>query len=411
MPDMRRIGVFNRVICVFLLPALFLFPGETTAGETSFVPSIDVTAEYDDNIYYTRENEESDYKASVKPGFELAYKSELFNVRSRGYVDFLRFLDNTNLNRENYYGMIDAGVNVTERLDLKGNFSFINDTTLDSQLYETGIVTTRTDRKRYDAGGDLTYRVTERSSAGIGYNHQAVRYGSDLYVDYDHDSAALIFSRLFNNGLDRFTVKPYFGYWRSDLSSVHNYGLSLGLLHTFTETFTLEGSVGVRHTETERNYRKGEIAFDPDTGTFRLVEKDEERKDRDWGGTVNIQVKKTWTRSSLAVGYGHELTYTTSDGNAEPVEVDRIFCRIGHEITPRFRAGFEGSYYMSESESEFGDEDTRYLTLTPSLEYDIARYFSIRLAYRYSRETDRRLDGHPSQERNRVWLTFTGKFL
>jgi len=411
MLEMRRERVFNVLICFFLLPALFSSPWEVSAGEMTVVPSIDITAGYDDNVYYTRTEKESDYTTTVKPGFELNYKSELYTLRSRGYVDLIRYLDNSNLDRENYYGLLDGDVSLTERMRLKGKFSFLNDTTLDSQLDETGIVTTRTDRKRYDGGGELTYRVTERSNAGISYNRQAVRYGSELYNDYDYDYVGLIYGHSFNNGLDQLTVNPYYGDWRSDISSVDNYGLSLGILHTFSETLTLEGSVGLRYTDTERSYKRGEIIFDPDTGTFRVVEKEEKKKDSDWGGTANIQLKKTWIRSSLTAGYSHELTYSSSDGNAEPVNVDRIFCSVEHKITSRFRAGLAGSFYITKSESEFGDRDTRYISLTPSLDYEIARNYSLRLAYSYSRETDRTLDDSPDYERNRVWLTFSARFL
>ena len=76
---------------------------------------------------------------------------------------------------------------MTERLTVNGNFSYVNDTTLDSQLEETGIVTFRTDRKRYNGGLELSYRLSELSNAGFGYNHQSTRYGSYLYEDYDYD--------------------------------------------------------------------------------------------------------------------------------------------------------------------------------------------------------------------------------
>lgn len=378
---------------VCLLLVFLLVPCGVMAEKITLEPSVDVTGGYDDNVFYTRTDQEADYVATVRPGFILDYDSELFNIRSRGSVDFLRYLHNSSLNRENYYAFFDGGVNLTERWNLRGNFSFINDTTLDSQLEETGIVSLRTDRKRYNGGGGLSYRLTDLSNAGLSYNHQTTRYGSDRYENYDFDSVRLSYDYRFNNGLDLFTVLPYYGYWKSDISSVNNYGLSFGLSHTFNETLSLEAFLGPRYTQTE------------------LTNRGVKATDSNWGGTVNIQLNKRWTLSSVSLGYSHDLTYSSNAGyDAEPVNVDRIFCSARYNITSRFRAGFSGSFYMTESASTYGNQDRRYVELTPSLDYDITTRYSLRLAYNYSREFNNGLDSDPDRDRNRVWITFTGKF-
>jgi len=387
----------DKIYCIALRVCLLLIflwvPCGAMAEEITLVPSVDVTGGYDDNVYYTAIDPESDYVATVRPGFILDYDSELFNIRSRGYVDFLRYLDNSSLDRENYYALFDGGVNLTERWNLRGNFSFINDTTLDSQLEETGIVTLRTDRKRYNGGGELSYRLTEFSNARLNYDHQSTRYGSGLYENYDYDAVRLSYDYRFNNGLDLFTVLPYYGYWRSDISNVNNYGLSFGLSHTFSETLSLETFLGPRYTQTER------------------IDGGVKTTDNNWGGTANIQLNKRWVASSVRLGYSHDLTYLSRAGDdAEPINVDRIFCTAGHNITSRFRVGFSGSFYITESASTFGNQDRMYVTLTPSLDYDITRNYALRLAYTYSREFNRRLETDPDQERNRVWLTFTARF-
>ncbi len=389
---------------------LFLWmPLSAAAGQLNLEPYVDLTGGYDDNVYYRYDQQESDYVVTGRPGYTLDYKSELFNIRSRGSVEFLRYLDNSNLNRENYNVLFDGGVNLTERWTLRGDFSFINDTTLDSQLEETGIVTVRTDRKRYNAGGELAYRLTEVSNAGAAFNHQSTRYGSERYEDYDYESVRAFYDVRFNNGLDVFTVMPYFGYWDSDVTTVNNYGLSFGLAHTFSETLSLEVFVGPRYTRTERKYTIQTLVFDPDTGTFRLVEKEVKASDNNWGGTGNIQLKKNWLRTSATIGYSHDLTYSSSAGeDAEPINVDRFFFTLSHRIKTRLRVSLSGSYYISESASSFFDDDRRYMTLRPSIEYDLTRNYGLRLTYVYSREFNERVD--TDRDRNRVWLAFTGKW-
>lgn len=382
------------------------------AAEITFVPYADVSAGYDDNVYYLYTQQEADYLATGKPGFTLDYASELFTVRSRGSVEFLRYLDNSSLNRENYDALFDGAVNLTEKLNLRGNFSFINDTTLDSQLDETGIVTIRTDRKRYNGGGELSYALTTLSSAGLAFNHQSTRYGSDLYEGYDYESAQGFYNFKFNEGRDLFTVMPYYGYWTSDTSDVNNYGLSFGLTHAFSETLSLEAYLGPRYTQTEQRYTIQTLVYDPDTGSFRLANKEVKLSDNNWGGTGSIQLKKNWVSTSATLGYSHDLTYSTgTSGDAEPIDVDRFFVSGSHNITSRFRVGLSGSFYMSESATSLGDrEDERYLTVTPSVDYQLTENYALRLNYAYSWSIDEQRDTDSTRDRNRAWLTLTGKW-
>lgn len=400
--------IYGAVVGVCLVLAVLWVPWNVLAGEITLTPLIDVTGGYDDNVYYNRYFQEADYVATGRPGFILDYESELFNVRSRGSVEFLQYRHNKNLNRENYYAFFDGGVKLTERWTLNGNFSFVNDTTLDSQLEETGIVSLRTDRKRYNGGGELSYRLTELSNAGFGYNHQSTRYGSKLYENYDYDYLRFFWDHTFNGGLDRFTVLPYYGYWRSDVSDVNNYGLSFGYSHAFSETFSLEVFAGPRYTQTERKYQVTTFQFDPATGTFRLVLKEMKATDSNWGGTGSLQVTKNWTSSSVTAGYSHDLTYSSNVGDdAEPINVDRFYLTASHRIYSHLQVGFTGSFYISESASSFGNQNRRYFTATPTVQYEFTRNYSLRLTYAYSRQLDKRLPTDPGNDRNRVWLTFT----
>ena len=403
--------IYGAVVGVCLLLVGVLFPWKAVAEEITLTPLIDVTGGYDDNVYYNRYFKEADYVATARPGVIFDYDSELFNVKSRGSVEFLQYRYNKSLNRENYYAFFDGGVNLTERWNLKGNFSYVNDTTLDSQLQETGIVSFRTDRKRYNGGGEVSYRLTERSNTGLGYNHQSTRYGSRLYENFDYDYLRLFWDQTFNGGLDRFTVQPYYGYWSSDVSDVNNYGLSFGYSHAFSETFYAEVFAGPRYTQTERKYNVTSFQFDPATGTFRLVLNEMKATDSNWGGTGSLQLTKNWTRSNITAGYSHDLTYSSNVGDdAEPINVDRFYVTASHRIYSRFQVAFSGSFYISESASTFGNRDNRYLQVTPSVNYDITRNYALKLVYNYSRDLDKRIDTDPGNDRNRVWITFTGRF-
>ena len=130
-----------------------------------------------------------------------------------------------------------------------------------------------------------------------------------------------------------------------------------------------------------------------------------------WGGTGSLQVTKNWTRSAITAGYSHDLTYSSNVGDdAEPINVDRFYVTASHRIYSRLQVSFSGSFYISESASSFGNQDRRYVQVTPSLNYDITRNYALKLVYNYSRQLDKRLDTDPGNDRSRVWITFTGRF-
>jgi hypothetical protein len=74
-------------------------------------------------------------------GVGLDFATELLNLNSGVEVNFLRCADQTNLNTKYRRYERNAKHPVLERLQFPGNFSYIKDETLESELKETGPVT------------------------------------------------------------------------------------------------------------------------------------------------------------------------------------------------------------------------------------------------------------------------------
>ena len=374
-------------LCVFLCLFLFLIqPRPATAEDITLVPSIDIRGEYDDNVNFSRVDEKADYFVAVTPAFTFHYDTDVLNLKSKGSVDVLRYLHDSDLNTENYKFQADGTYRVLERLSLKGDFTYVKDTTLDSQLEETGLLMVRSERERFIGGAGLTYQMTEKSFLDLEGSRQKTNYAFRGYVDYTNDSLVLSYNRKFNDGLDVFTVQPNYSRYDSIVSKVDNYGLSFGLAHQFSETLNFTGFLGVRYTQTDS----------VNTGT-----------DDSFGGVANIKVKKSWEASSLSGGYTHDLNY---DSTGEPINVDRVFCSADYKVAARFRLRFSGSFYLTKSEGQFRDKDERYFSLTPSLTYRVTEDSSVRLAYTYSYSLDEELVDDRVAERNRVWLAYTAEW-
>lgn len=121
---------------------------EAAGGKLDLLPTLQISGEYDDNVLFERENEIDDYLLRVSPAVKLDYKTELSSLRGGVTLDVLRYDDETDLNTENQRYEIEGSHRAGERITLSGDFSYIRDTTLESELEETGLVNVRQDRDR-----------------------------------------------------------------------------------------------------------------------------------------------------------------------------------------------------------------------------------------------------------------------
>jgi hypothetical protein len=357
------------------------------AQDIALVPSLDIRGEYDDNVLFERTKEIDDYLATISPALTLDYATELLNLESNMGVDFLRYADEKDLNTQNQRFALNGGYRFTERWALSGNFSYIKDTTLESELEETGLVNVRQDRHRYNAGGGLSYQVSELSDMNINYIHTKTDYDFVGNVDYDYDAITLSHNRHLKSERDIITIQPSYSNWDYEVSEMDNYGLSFGWSHSFSETLRLRAFLGARYTE---------------------VHFGDERQDyENWGGTADISLRKTGEISSTLLGYRH---YFRTSASGEAIEVDRIYCNLRRGVIGRLGIRFSGNLYSTRSEDIFGGKNTRYFNVIPSLDYQITEDHTLQLAYVYSREEDKTLTADPERERNRVWIALNFRF-
>jgi hypothetical protein len=97
--------------------------------------------------------------------------------------------------------------------------------------------------------------------------------------------------------------------------------------------------------------------------------------------------------------------------DAEIIEVNRLLVKFDKRILERFGFRFNGSGYLSDTESSnANDEKTRYFVLSPTLYYMLTEYHTIELAYKYQNKKEFDEPGNPVTERNRGWIGITLKF-
>ena len=379
--------VFLTFFSVCLISFFHCVTGVARAQDITLMPTLDIGGEYNDNATFTRTNKIDDFITTISPALTFDYATELLNLESTIAVDFLRYADERDLNTENQKYAFNGDYRITERWRVLGNFSYIEDTTLESELEETGFVNVRQDRKRYNAGGGMSYQVSELSDIGVNYAYMKTDYDFKGNVDYDSDAITLSYDRQLGNQLDVFTAQPYWLRLDSRINKADSYGLSFGWSHRFSETLSLKAFLGGRYTKIEP--------------------KDGRQSDETWGVVTDINLRKTGETTSASISYSRNI-YNSAEG--EPIEVNRFYCDVRRMVIGRLGVRFSGNLYFTKAEGKFSAEDRTYFELIPSLYYKLTESHSLQLAYSYSQEYDKTLTKDREAERNRVWISLNFRF-
>jgi len=403
---------------MFILVMLLLFGcGMSSTSEAldfTFNPSLRFRAEYDDNIDFDNRDAKSDWIGILIPAFEFDWKNPRFDLKSSAEVEIRRYDEYSSYDDEYQRYRLHTDYLLTERLSLKAGATFTRDSTLDSELEETGVVERFYRRDRYTFSGGMDYQLSERMGSGFEYRYADTDYDTPTDQDYYTHSLIGHLSYSFSGQRDQMFFQPGYYHYHSDRSRVDNYNLSLGWMHLLSETLTFNCYLGVRYTDTEYEWQQPELFFDPATGQFywRLIKHTE--SENDIGGTANISLSGKSELANYSISFSRELSYT-SDGS--PIDTNRFAASYTRRLSRRLDCGFNSSLYFSKSSDNFSKgrrvsiyEDTTYYVLQPHVSWRITPDWSLRFDYSYARNRDKTLSDHRSYDRQRYWMTLVGHF-
>ena len=364
------------------LAGLVGMPFSAQAADIDLVPSIGLTTQYNDNVDFVSSHEDADFIGIASPALKLNYSTERYSISASGALDAMGYYENSDLDTINQNYRADGRYQLTERSAIKGNLGFIKDTTLESELQETGIVNRRTNRFRYDAGGGASYRISEITDTDLDYRYSRVDYSSQEFDDRDTHEIALSLNRHLKERIDTLTVKPRFTYRNSDSAEINDYAVLFGWTHRYTEIDTFRAFLGIRYTDVSQK----------DTGDDF----------NNWGGVADVSLKRTWEISSVLVGLSSDIGY---DADGLPIQVNRLYWDLNKGLSFKWGLGLKGGFYYTRSGENFDREHDLYFEITPSAYYRITDYHTLQLAYSYAHEDDNIGPDDFMSQRNMVSLT------
>lgn len=361
------------------------------AAESMLIPEISIKQTYNDNINFSTTEEKNDLILTVTPILRWNSQTERTGITANVEMDVIRYSKEHNFDEVNQKYSLGYDFRATELLGLNLNGSLIKDTTLDTEMEETGLVLKRSNRDFYNIKPGLSWYMTEKTRLNLTCAYTSAEYGASGYSDYNiYDGTLELVHTLSKEGA---TVSAQGGYTHSDYetSNVDNYRLYLGLSYPFTQKLKLTAWAGARYTKSEY-----EVA---DFIKYRLVKKTE--SDRNWGGLGYLSLTRAFTEGSVSVGINRDIT---SSGLGETIEQDSATLDIDYRFTQFITGRFNGSLSRSKSESEYRDTDQELYHLRPSLSWQIAERVLAELSYQYSKTEYKNID--TNGDRNIIFLRF-----
>ena len=375
--------------CFIGVIGAFFFSTCAFARDITLTPSIRFKQEYNDNILFTRTNEIDDYISYIIPALKIRQKTEVLDISALAEGNFFFYADESQLNDINQRYRLDGRYKLTERWSVKGRGFYLKDTTLNSQLRETGTVGFRQRRERVDAGGGLGYRMSERSNMDFDYRYIQTNFQRPSSVDTEFHQTYLSYSRRLKNERDVISVIPEFTYGTSDAWDVYNYNFDVRWQHPFSETLDLFFQVGARGTQQKFKYDRD------NSNTL--------------GGVADIRLRKRGETTSGLIGFRQRLL-PDSDGQIR--NISRLYCDVRRSVYQRLGIALVGSVYYSrlEEKDPLFDDDRWYFEITPSVFYRLAENYRVSMVYSYSQEHDLNIDRNPRKDRQRVWISLDMAF-
>ncbi|MEA3348499.1 MAG: hypothetical protein U9Q39_05485 [Pseudomonadota bacterium] len=393
--------------CIVLLLLLGSASQTLADGDFTFNPTLQFRGEYDDNLNFDNDNEKSDWLGVFIPSLKAAWQTPRLDIKGSAEAEIRRFCSESQFDDEYQRYKIESSYQLFERLTLEAGGSYIKDSTLDSELEETGIVEDLYGRDHYTLDAGARYQLGERIFSSLNYSYGDTSYDSPDDIDYDSHSVVGSISCLFRNQRDQVFLQPSYYRYESDISKVDNYSLSLGWNRSLSEKLTLSCYLGLRYTDTEYNYHYYVPVFDPSDGTINWQKRKETISEGDVGGTADISLSGKTETLNYKLSYNRDLSYTST---GSPIDRDRFTGSIKWTMSQRLKSGFDAGLYFSKANDDYNDEDSTYFYLHPYISYRLMENHHLQLHYRYARTKDKTLAENDSYDRNRVWLALVFNF-
>lgn len=401
---------FARALSGTLFTTL-VFPLSIQAAEWSAEPRISLRSGYNDNVRLTTADHDSVWETALTPAVKFGVAKENQGLFGNAFASIRRFSGGSGsessniLDREDYHLQTNAYQN-TQRDSLKANLNYTRDSTLDSELDETGqVIENRATRERLTLGPSWTRTLNEQTQLTLDYQYTTVSYTdapkvTDL-VGYDYDVFSSSLVRQFSPRIQGTLSASYSSYEPDTGFNSETINIQAGLSRNFSETLVASFLAGRRETTSDTLTGTGFVigGIPVPTGTT----KDE----LDTSGSVySASISKILETGSISASLSRAAS-PSSDG--ELLETTQLILSGEHKFTETLRSTLRVQYSKNETivnsiGRETDQTDETFFRVMPKVSWRWRREWELAGEYEYAENEDRFSN---TATRNAFYLTLS----
>ena len=384
--------------------SLIAITATTHSAEWKIDPTIQFKAGYNDNVTLRIGDEVSSAEATFSPSAIFSAETPRSGLSGNLRFDFRRYEDDSDLD-DNNVRFLTNSYHRMERSELGLDLYFIKDTTLDSQLENTGLVLDRVTRYRVDVGPSWTYNLDELTNLRFGYNYSDVQYnntGETGFVDFHSHSGQASLQRVLNERTAASMTLVHSRYSNDNQVDSQNTGLQAGGSYKFSETISASLYVGTRYTKADFS-QSSQIPIFLGDEIIAFIPLNEDVSRSDWGYTFSGSLSKDFLRGQTALSASRDIS---NDINGVPIEVTRLRVQNLYRFSEVLSANLNLEFYRSETNNNARSSlDRDYYQIEPTLNWAFQKFWRISGSYRYTKQTFDNTSDDATQ--NAAYLTLT----
>lgn len=370
-------------------------------ADWSLVPSVTQKSEFNSNIDLSYTKPTSDYIFTLTTATDYNYTTEITLLQAHLGLSAQHYITNSNIDHIDQNYQINAKHQITPKINLSLNSSFIVDTTLQEELLTSGLVMSRTPRTAIMGNPGVTYNITERLLSTINYNINRVMYEDIQYTSYTTHQMGLTFNYLLKNEKTTLTNTNIV---RNTLypggNSYKTLGIYLGGNHKFTENWEFNLLAGMNLNQS--NFDTQVLDF-PQSPYFITVPR---KRVKQISATpfFNVSTTRRWTKLNVSAGFSRDQS---ASAYGYETNFSRFYASLGYQVTERLNGTLGSSYSSSTQSAQANDLDANYYNINAQLTYQLTERFKVTPGYQFSQAVDATSDRSAIAHSAYVMLNYT----
>jgi hypothetical protein len=356
-----------------LLPCLLI--NTASAAEWVFNAQADPKFKYDDNELL-REDKLDDFSLNIDPTLSLTRSLENSTSEVRLGYRISRYQDLKELDKENPFASFSTSY-ATERSTYGLNLNYAERESRDIAEEDTADFSNTSTTITKSISPSYSYRLTELDTVSSSFSYQTRKQSdsgsnsnilgaSSNLTDNETASLNLAWQHQYTERLNGGISVTYVNY-QTESERLDNqydsYSLGLTSEYQLSELWSVNGLLGARYLDSENRPVNGPQTSDQSTGLNYLIR------------TIREDELNSYSLSAS------RSLLPSSEGDVN--QQDAYTATYRRNFTEKLSGSLSASYRLYKSADDLNSQETKYLDISPSLNWKLAQDWALIFSYKY----------------------------